>query len=185
MKSVLRKDDIQTDVQPNISVQDYSGQIMIEGVEMKELRYFTDDGGYFLELNRWNQSVMQDFPDFEVKQMNYSQMDPSVVKAWHLHFQQEDIWFIPPTHKLLVILRDCRKDSPTAGALMRLVMGAGKARLLYIPRGVAHGAANLWQQHATIIYFVNNQFDPNPDTTDEKRLPWDAFGKDIWELAKG
>ncbi len=182
---VLTPDDIQADVQSEVSVQDYTGQTVIEGVEIKELRYFTDDGGYFLEMSRFKGETMQEFPEFDLQQMNYSQMDPGVVKAWHLHYQQEDIWFIPPSHKMLVILRDCRKDSPTAGKMMRMVLGAGKARLVYIPRGVAHGAANLWDTQAAIIYFVNNQFDPEPDTTDEKRLPWDIFGADIWELIKG
>lgn len=181
----LTEKDIAANVQKKVTVQEYSGQIMIEGVEAKDLRYFTDDGGYFLELGRFKDKAMEEFPEFDLQQMNYSQMDPAVVKAWHLHYKQEDIWFVPPSHKMLVILRDCRKDSPTNGVMMRMIMGAGKARLLYIPRGVAHGAANLWDQQAAIIYFVNNQFDPTPSRTDEKRLPWDIFGSDIWELAKG
>lgn len=185
MTEPLINQDIQEDIHKKTSVQDYSGQTSIEGVQIKELRYFTDDGGHFLELNRWKKGIMQDFPDFDVQQMNYSEMDPGVVKAWHLHYKQEDIWFVPPMHKLLVILRDCRKDSPTVGVMTRMVMGAGKARLVYIPRGVAHGAANLWDKSAAIIYFVNNQFDPNPDNTDEQRLPWDVFGSSIWELVKG
>ncbi len=172
-------------IEKQIFVQDYSGIEPIEGVKKVSLNIFPDDGGYFLELSRWQDKVMQEFPDFELKQMNYSQMNPGVIKAWHFHYQQEDIWFVPPTDKLLVNLRDCRKDSKTNGQLMRLVMGAGRAELLYIPRGVAHGAVNLWNKDAAIIYFVNNQFDPNPDTTDEKRLPWDAFGEEIWELTRG
>jgi dTDP-4-dehydrorhamnose 3,5-epimerase len=66
---------------------------------------------------------------------------------------------------------------------MRLVLGGGKAQLLYVPRGVAHGAANLWAQAASIIYFVNQQF--CLEHPDEGRLPWDLLGKDIWEVAKG
>ena len=183
--NVLSENDIQSNMQSQVSVQDYSAQPTIDGVKIVELRSFTDDGGFFLELNRWQDHVMQDFPDFELKQMNYSEMDPGVIKAWHLHFHQEDIWFVPPMHKLLINLHDVRENSPTKDVNMRLVFGVGKARLLYIPRGVAHGAANLWKKPAAIIYFVNNQFTPDPAITDEHRLPWDAFGTTIWEMARG
>jgi dTDP-4-dehydrorhamnose 3,5-epimerase len=66
---------------------------------------------------------------------------------------------------------------------MRFVLGAGRAQALYIPRGVAHGLANIWTQPANMIYLVNQLFDPeNPD---EHRLPWDVLGNDFWEIKKG
>lgn len=168
-----------------ITKQDYSKKPVIDDVKVIDIPYFADDGGYFLELGRWTKQVMQNFPKFDLQQMNYSEMDPGVIKAWHLHYQQEDIWFVPPTHKLLLVLRDCRAKSRTKNVTMRLVLGAGKAKMVYIPRGVAHGAANLWQKSAAVLYFVNNQFTPDPKQSDEQRLPWDQFGKDIWELTKG
>ncbi|MBI2415375.1 MAG: dTDP-4-dehydrorhamnose 3,5-epimerase family protein [Candidatus Kerfeldbacteria bacterium] len=185
MTSPLTSQDLITDLQSAVTVQDYTGTTMIAGVKIVELKTLIDDGGYFLELQRWTKQAMTDFPEFSLQQMNYSEMDPGVIKAWHLHYQQEDIWFVPPSDKLLVCLRDCRTQSPTAGQLLRLVAGAGKAKLIYIPRGVAHGAANLWKQPAAIIYFVNNQFTPQPDVTDEHRLPWDQFGTSVWELTRG
>ncbi|MFA5995262.1 MAG: dTDP-4-dehydrorhamnose 3,5-epimerase family protein [Patescibacteria group bacterium] len=169
----------------NITKQDYSKKPTIDGVKIVEVPYFTDDGGFFLELGRWQKQVLPDFPEFELKQINYSEMDPGVIKAWHLHLQQEDIWFVPPNHKLLVALRDCREQSNTNGVIMRVVAGAGKARLIYIPRGVAHGAANLWPKPASVIYLVNNLFTQDPKLSDEGRLPWDEFGKEVWEITKG
>ena len=146
---------------------------------------FSDDGGYLLELGRWTKQTLNHFPEFDLQQMNYSEIDPGVIKAWHLHYQQDDIWFVPPSHKLLIILRDCRTDAVTKDKMMRLVLGAGKAKLVYIPRGVAHGAANLWAKPAAVIYFVNNQFNPQPEQCDEQRLPWDQFGSELWQLTKG
>ncbi|MBI2410439.1 MAG: dTDP-4-dehydrorhamnose 3,5-epimerase family protein [Candidatus Kerfeldbacteria bacterium] len=181
----LRAEDIAPEFRQQIFKQDYSKKPTIDGVRIVDLPSFSDDGGYFLELTRFVTGHPTAFPDFELKQMNYSEMDPGVVKAAHLHFQQEDIWFVPPTQKLLIGLMDCRDTSPTKGMKMRFVMGAKKAKLLYIPRGVAHGAANLWQRPAAIIYFVNNVFDADPEKTDEHRLPWDVFGADFWEIQKG
>jgi dTDP-4-dehydrorhamnose 3,5-epimerase len=66
---------------------------------------------------------------------------------------------------------------------MRVVLGAGPAKLVYIPAGVAHGAANLWQSPAAILYFVSSQFDPaDPD---ELRLPWDFLGAEFWQVQQG
>ncbi len=168
-----------------ISKQDYSKQPVIAGVKVVEVPYFSDDGGYLLELGRWNKQVMIAFPDFNLHQMNYSEMDPGVIKAWHLHYQQDDIWFVPPSHKLLVILKDCRTRTTTKNTMMRLVLGAGKSRMVFIPRGVAHGAGNLWNKPAAILYFVNNHFTLDPKQCDEQRLPWDQFGANLWELTKG
>ena len=101
----------------------------------------------------------------------------------HLHYNQEDVWFIMPYDRLLIGLFDARKDSPTYNQTMRFVMGAGRAQALYIPRGVAHGLANVWQQPANMIYFVNQCFDAKDP--DERRLPWDILGEDFWEIKKG
>jgi dTDP-4-dehydrorhamnose 3,5-epimerase len=66
---------------------------------------------------------------------------------------------------------------------MRLVLGSGKARLLLIPRGVAHGVANLSSQPAAVIYFVNQAF--NLERPDEHRLPYDLLGEDFWSIRPG
>ena len=62
-------------------------------------------------------------------------------------------------------------------------LGGGRCHLLYIPRGVAHGAANSGRERAQIWYFVNQQFDVNDP--DERRLPWDAAGAAFWDSEKG
>jgi dTDP-4-dehydrorhamnose 3,5-epimerase len=177
------KQNLSKKAQENFSVQSYAKASVIDGVVIKEIQWFVDDGGFFMELGRFDQGIHQMFPDFEIKQVNYSQMEPGAVKAFHLHLNQEDVWFVPPHERLLVILSDQREDSHTKDVSMRFVIGEGKARLLYIPRGVAHGVANLSKKSGSIIYFINQQFDAeNPD---EGRLPWDMLGKDIWEMTRG
>jgi dTDP-4-dehydrorhamnose 3,5-epimerase len=110
-------------------------------------------------------------------------MEPGTIKAWHLHQRQDDLWFVPPHDRLLVGLLDAREHSPTYRGRQRIVMGAGRARLLLIPRGVAHGVANLSGRPASVIYFVNQPFDPqNPD---EHRLPHDLVGEDFWRITPG
>ena len=80
---------------------------------MAELRRFHDDGGSFMELGRLSGGLHADFPGFEVKQINYSEMEPGVIKAFHLHRRQTDVWFVPPADKMLLVLLDVREGSRT------------------------------------------------------------------------
>jgi len=179
----LTIEDLGGEFKDSISTQDYSKKPTIEGVKLVKLKQFVDDSGSFNEVGRFENGVLQDFSDFELRQASYSLMEPGAVKAFHLHLQQEDVWFVPPSDKLLIGLFDLRKDSTSYKISQRLILGGGKALLLYIPRGVAHGAANLSKKNAAIFYFVSQQF--NADSPDEKRLPWDLLGKDFWEKQPG
>ena len=142
-------------------VQDYSGQRRIDGVEVLELRRFNDDGGSITELGRLTKGAHQGLPGFEVRQVNYSEVEPGVVKAFHMHHRQTDVWYVPPRDRLLLVLHDCRKGSPTEGVTMRFMLGDGKDRLVRIPPGVAHGARNIGRETGRIVYMVDVQFSPD------------------------
>lgn len=182
--SKLDINDIASSWRDSVSVQDYSGQDGIDGVRFLELRELVDDGGSFLEVARLNDAgQLLGVDGFQVRQVNYSTLMPGAIKAWHVHFNQEDVWFIPPTSRLLVGLKDLRDGSATRDNELRLTMGPGKSRLLLIPRGVAHGCANLWTTPQSMMYLVNQQF--SLDDPDERRVPWDAFGAEFWEMTRG
>ena len=167
-----------------LSTQDYSPRQLIAGVEVLQLRQLTDDGGDFMELVRLGPNgELLAKPGMRVAQVNYSRVLPGAIKAFHLHLKQEDVWFVPPEDRLLIGLVDARKDSPTYERRMRLVLGAGQTRMVYIPRGVAHGVANLWQRPALMMYLVNQQF--SLEEPDEHRLPWDICGPDFWSIHPG
>lgn len=176
-------ENIGSDFKDLLTTQDYSKKPSIEGVKIVDLKQFVDDSGSFNEVVRLSNGKLNDFPDFTLRQVSYSLMEPGTIKAFHLHLKQEDIWFIPPTDKLVVGLVDVRQKSSTYKVIQKLILGAGKASLIFIPNGVAHGAANHSRRTAQIFYFVSQQFDQNDP--DEKRLPWDVLGKEFWEREKG
>lgn len=166
-------------------VQDYAPRIGIEGVEVVQLRRFNDDGGAMTELGRLDGGRHRDLPGFEVRQVNHSVVEPLAIKAFHLHHRQTDVWYVPPSDKLLLVLADVRKGSPTEGKLVRMVLGDGNSRLVRIPPGVAHGCKNLRPAApSVIVYFVDLQFSVGDDC-DEGRLPWDHFGAEVWEVERG
>jgi dTDP-4-dehydrorhamnose 3,5-epimerase len=167
------------------AVQDYSAAPTIEGVEIVQLRRFNDDGGAMTELGRLLQGKHKQLEGFEVKQVNYSTMEPGVTKAYHMHHRQTDVWFVPPHDKMLLVLHDARQGSKTEGVTMRRVLGDGNSQLVRIPPGVAHGVRNISTSTARILYFVDVQFSPEKNECDEGRLPWDFLGADVWEIQRG
>jgi dTDP-4-dehydrorhamnose 3,5-epimerase len=183
MPEPLLPKDIDGKYVKKIFMQDYTKKPLIEGVKIIEVRNMIGEDGDFSELMRLNENGESiDFPGFFLKQVNRSKMLPGSIKAWHVHYNQEDIWSIRPEDKLTVGLWDLRKDSPTKGMTMKLPLGGGKAHLVYIPRGVAHGAANISLETSTMIYFVNQHF--NIDNPDEQRLPWDSVDEFFWEAPR-
>jgi len=165
--------------------QSYGPAPSIEGVQIVELKRFADDGGSMTELARLTDGQPPAFKDFEVRQINYSEVEPGAIKAFHLHQHQTDIWYVPPSDRMLVVLLDVRAGSKTEGTRMRLTLGAGGSRLVRIPPGVAHGVKNLAAAPGRIIYFTDVHFSPEPASCDEGRLPWDHAGAEIWDVTRG
>ena len=166
-------------------VQSYAPAGAIEGVEVVELRRHHDDGGSMTELARLVDGRVPALAGFTIRQVNYSEVEPGIVKAYHVHLRQTDVWYVPPADRILVVLLDVRQGSRTAGARMRLTLGAGASRLVRVPPGVAHGARNLASTTGRIIYFPDVHFSAEPAECDEGRLPWDYAGAEVWEPQRG
>jgi dTDP-4-dehydrorhamnose 3,5-epimerase len=167
-----------------LTVQEYSKKSQIIGVEKIPLQLNVDDGGNFTEVFRMQNGEVTGLQQpFSVAQVSFSVMMPEAVKAYHIHKTQEDLWFVPPSHRLLVNLHDLREGSESFDQHERIVLGGGKATLLRIPNGVAHGAKNCYSEPMYLFYATTTQFDVT--APDEYRLPWDHFGAAVWDIQKG
>ncbi len=166
-----------------VSTQSYKTNQSIDGVELSTQPFHRDDTGNFSELIRVTDGNVEGFDNFQIRQASLSLLMPGVIKAFHFHENQDDLWYVPPYNRIVANLIDLREDSATKGNHMRVILGGHSNTLLRIPAGVAHGAGNLWHEPQTLIYFVTSQFDAN--TPDEHRLPWDHFGAEMWEIARG
>lgn len=179
----LSLDDILIKSRQDVYVQDYSKKKIIDRVKIIEVKKWIGEDGTFEELTKINEhGVLEEFTDFKVKQINRSKILAGSIKAWHLHFKQEDVWYVPTEDHMILGLWDLRNDSDTKDVKMRIIMGGGSAKLVLVPRGVAHGVINVANKPGTILYFVNEQF--NFSDPDEKRLKWDAAGANFWEVKK-
>lgn len=137
---------------------------MIEGVKVKKLVRHCDDRGFFQEILRDDEGLLRRFG-----QASMSLTYPGVIKAFHWHERQDDLWFFP-SGNAQVVLHDLREGSPTRGQTDVYYMGEHNPILLLIPAGVAHGYRVLGEKPAVIIYFTTESY--NPADPDEKRLPW-------------
>jgi dTDP-4-dehydrorhamnose 3,5-epimerase len=177
--------DLTPEAKHAFHLQAYGPAPSIAGVQVVELKRHGDDGGAMTELARLVDGHPEALAGFTVRQINYSELEPEAVKAFHLHLRQTDVWYVPPSDRVLVVLVDVREASATKGTTLRLVLGSGASRLLRIPPGVAHGAKNLAAAPGRIIYFTDVHFSPEPASCDEGRLPWDYAGTAIWDLTRG
>lgn len=182
----LATDDLLDDAACGLTRQSYAPRPSIAGVSLGEVTVFRSPDGLFTELLRLDgDRQVEGLPGFRPIQWNWSLLEPGAVKAWHLHLDQEDLWIIPPDSALLVGLVDLRRESKTASTAQHLTLGGGRCHRLLIPRGVAHGVANLSARPQAMLYAVNQLFTADPEKTDEWRLPWDRFGADFWEMPRG
>lgn len=174
----MNKSDLLPDAQSKIYTQSYEANPAIDGVKLIPLKNFVSEEGDFSEILRLKDGEVEGFPGFKVQQINRTKLIPQAVKAWHVHFDQDELFYIAPMYDLFIGLWDVRKESKTAGVTTRLSLGGGNSQLLYVPHGVAHGNANFSYEPIQMYYFINKQF--NPKNPDEHRIPWNALGADFW-----
>ncbi len=137
---------------------------MIDRVVLKDLTTHRDERGFFREIIR----VKDDFFEEGFGQWSHSLMYPGVIKAWHIHKQQTDWWYVG-TGVLKIVLYDKRPESSTYRQIMEIMLGDyHDARVLKIPPGVAHGCKCM-SGPANLFYITSHTYDPE----DEGRIPHD------------
>ncbi len=137
---------------------------MIDGVAFKELETHLDERGFFREII----CVKDDFFEEGFGQWSHSLMFAGVIKAWHIHKQQTDWWYVG-TGVLKVVLYDKRSESSTYRQTMEVMLGDGdQPSILKIPPGVAHGCKCL-SGPANLFYITSHTY----DSEDEGRIPHD------------
>ncbi len=137
----------------------------IAGVEIKPLVRHADDRGYLAEMLRADEPIFSGFG-----QANITLTYPGVVKAWHYHKEQDDLW-VCVKGMIRVGLYDMREGSPTQGQTQELYIGDQNPTLVKIPIGVLHGYKVVGNESAMLIYFVTTPYVPG--RPDEYRIPWD------------
>lgn len=149
---------------------------LIEGVIARPFAVWPDDRGYFLEVARLGQGLVEGFP--AQTQVSAAVNYPGIIKAFHYHLKQTDFW-APVAGMFQVALVDLRPASRTYGRKNTLYVGALRPWHLLIPPGVGHGYKVIGESPSTLVYLTNQFYDPS----DEGRIPYDDPGIAYdWEI---
>ena len=138
---------------------------MIKDVAIKKVVRHSDDRGFFSEIIKESEETFH-----EVKQTSYTETYPGVIKAFHWHKKQWDIWFVV-SGNMQIVLHDMREDSETRGETQVVYAGKDNPVLVSIPPYVAHGYRVLGNEKACLFYHTSEAY--NPKEPDEERIDFD------------
>ncbi|TLX73227.1 dTDP-4-dehydrorhamnose 3,5-epimerase [Labilibacter sediminis] len=156
----------------------------IEDLILIEPNIFGDRRGYFLEAYN-HDKFKEHIGEVNFIQVNESKSSYGVLRG--LHYQK------PPYSqaklvrciegKVLDVVVDLRKDSPTYGQHQCFELSGENKHQLYVPRGFAHGFVVL-SEFAIFSYMVDNKYAPDYDSgiawnDKDLNIDWQLPGKDI------
>jgi len=136
---------------------------LLNGVKTKSLRVIPDERGYLMEMLRCDDEIFVKFG-----QVYLTIAYPGVVKGWHYHKRQDDIFFVVKG-MIKLVLYDQREDSSTSGLINEFFIGERNPMLVTIPAGVVHGFKGIGIEPAYLINLPTEPYDYN--SPDEFRIP--------------
>ena len=128
--------------------------IDIGGVIIRELKKYTDQRGWLIELFRQDELDTEVYPV-----MSYiSETKPGIARGPHEHVDQTDYFgFIGPSDFDLY-LWDNRKNSPTYMKKIVTRLGASKPAIAIVPPGVVHAYRNVGEVPGIVFNAPNRLF---------------------------
>lgn len=137
----------------------------IHDVVVNKLVTHADDRGYLREVLREDDELLRHYGQTTVT-MTY----PGVIKAFHWHKDQDDVWYVA-SGMARVVMYDRRPDSPTYGETQVVFAGEDNPVTILIPTGVAHGYQVIGHRPVLLFYHVTKAY--NPQDPDEQRIDFD------------
>lgn len=140
----------------------------IPDLKIIEPKVFGDERGFFFEsfnLKTFRQTAQ--IHD-EFVQDNHSRSPRHVLRGLHYQMRQ-------PQGKLVRVVSgevydvavDIRKNSPTFGKWVGVILSAANKRMFWVPKGFAHGFLVL-SEYADFLYKTSDFYDP----TSERSILW-------------
>jgi dTDP-4-dehydrorhamnose 3,5-epimerase len=139
----------------------------IEGVVARQITSVLTNNGYLTEIWR---------PDWHLDGMPVGQvfqrvLDPGAASGRHSHRLTTDR-LACALGRLLVVLYDARRDSPTHGNVADFRLGRERPAVIVVPPGVWHGVRNIGPDPTVMLNVVDLAYDY--EDPDHYRLPWDT-----------
>lgn len=139
----------------------------IEGVYIIEPKVFGDDRGYFMETYKESDFIEAGL-NYKFVQDNQSKSRKGVLRGLHyqLHHPQAKLVRVI-SGEVFDVAVDLRKNSPTYGKWVGVILTAENKKMFMIPRGFAHGFVVL-SETAEFVYKCDELYHPE----DEGGIMW-------------
>lgn len=148
----------------------------IPGLKIFEPRIFEDVRGKFIKT--FNNDFFQEHNlNISIKETYYSISHKDVIRGMHFQTPPYDhikIVYVP-FGKILDVVLDLRKGSPTFGKSFSIELSSENGKILIIPKGLAHGFKSL-EDNTNVTYMQTTIYAPNND----EGIRYDSFGFD-WQ----
>ena len=146
-----------------------------------ELKKRNQEGGLFVD-DRGVIRFINDFPPNIRRMYQVENLRAGMVRAWHGHQKEEKyIWVSRGIVEVKIIPYSERYPDDKELARLyfsTLVLSSFKPSLLHISAGYYNGFKTLTDD-AVIQFYSTSTLEESKE--DDFRLPWDYFGKEIWE----
>ncbi len=152
------------------------------GVKVVDLAINVDDRGILSEIFRtdWTEVDATLPRNSKIHQVYLVENTTNAVRAFHKHKHLIDFFIIVKGSAKFNLVDD-RKDSHSYQCIKTINVTDKKLQMLIVPTGVYHG----WKaDKGTILISVANELYKGINhigKLDEERIPWDVYGKEIWE----
>ncbi|SNZ06190.1 dTDP-4-dehydrorhamnose 3,5-epimerase/CDP-3, 6-dideoxy-D-glycero-D-glycero-4-hexulose-5-epimerase [Persephonella hydrogeniphila] len=149
----------------------------LNGIVIIKSNVFKDNRGVFIKTYH-KEFFEKNNLDSEFRESFFSVSKKNVIRG--MHFQTP-----PDEHaklvycaygKILDVVVDIRKNSPTYGQFYSIELTQDNGKIIYIPKGFAHGFKSL-TDNSVVIYLTTKEYSPKNDSG----IRWDSFGFD-WEI---
>ena len=153
----------------------------IPDVKILEPKVFGDDRGFFMETFR-KEWFKENVADVTFVQDNHSKSSQGILRGLHYQTEQTQGKLVRVTQgEVYDVAVDMRKDSPTFGKHVGVLLSAENKRQLWVPEGFAHGFY-VTTESAEFVYKCTDYYAPQF----EQSVLWNDPALDIqWPLVNG
>ena len=142
----------------------------LKGVFEIQLEPHEDDRGFFMRV--YDDEIFKKHGIHRnwVQENHSLSVDKGIIRGMHFQFPpySETKLVRAVVGEIYDVFIDLRKDSPTFGQWDGIILSADNKKMIYIPRGFAHGFCTL-SKDCEIMYKVDNYYTPDSEGT----IRWD------------
>jgi len=150
-------------------------QTNIPEVFIIEPKVFGDDRGFFYES--FNKKLFSEYIKDDFVQDNHSKSAKGVLRGLHYQLKQPQGKLVRVTiGEVYDVAVDIRKNSPTFGRWVGVELSAANKRMLWVPKGFAHGFLVV-SEFAEFLYKTTDFYDPSSErcilwNDPDLAIPW-------------